>query len=728
MMARAPWETHRLMSEIFRLIVGEYLGHSVGYTDISGTTGSYRDLSMSTYDINVELWESAAPAERQQFMVAGTANDAGALDYAPVTRSGIYLRPSAADRAELLSKARFYSALESEVMPRIPPLARVLTNCAVADGERCLDVINARCATGTQGLSMRENATLATRCKPIVKEIASYDPGAVEKMIRDGDLPLSIAYMGVDGTEAMLSNTPDETVLFYWWEPSGLINNQSDFIRVYFDAPVACPAPGMPHTSRSLYPPHAACDFELGKPHKGYSTRLARQGVNDAVGVLRGLNMDADAIAVLLAHARDLSDDDALGRTACEWVLTHQHVWRTWLRPIDRITDSDLSRDPSFYSLGVGLLLLLTVFSWLCTPLCIRRRNRAPTPGQTWETWSNYPGLGRRLCGCLARMCRPYRTKVMNTTTMMMDKVEGIVEGTLSDLLEPGSVIADPLKTVGTSIRGFLRMARVAPKGRFRSSLKHALPDQLANGIQFSAQRVYGLEGSTISVLIVRHDSRAAEAVSLRVWGQDTSAHKLCAETVEKLDVRLVQLDAGQTHCEVVVKLERAGNPMSISKGLWMPELAFDLHLDEANGNGDAILGKTHVCTVTVIDTDDWPTPGACAASKSRTFYEFAKRVILDNKEDQLWWLIGTTVRAVHAYILDPLILRSLLDDAIGNADVQRGLNLAIFKVALLLVDQYTYFHYNSNCRICAYSPIQWILYKWQSLPLDMQLDHEIHD
>ena len=45
-------------------------------------------------------------------------------------------------------------------------------------------------------------------------------------------------------------------------------------------------------------------------------TILARQGVNDAVGELRGLNMDADAIAVLLAHARDLSDDDALGRVA----------------------------------------------------------------------------------------------------------------------------------------------------------------------------------------------------------------------------------------------------------------------------------------------------------------------------------------------------------------------------------------------------------------------------
>ena len=111
--------------------------------------------------------------------------------------------------------------------------------------------------------------------------------------------------------------------------------------------------------------------------------------------------------------------------------------------------------------------------------------------------------------------------------------------------------------------------------------------------------------------------------------------------------------------------------------------------------------------------------------SKSLIFTRFVTAVIKDNQEDEFFWLIGTVLRAIHAYILNPLILTSLLDDAIGRADVVHGLNLAILKVLLLFMDQYTYFHYNSNVGIGVHAPIRWILTKWQSLPLDMQLDHE---
>lgn len=40
--------------------------------------------------------------------------------------------------------------------------------------------------------------------------------------------------------------------------------------------------------------------------------------------------------------------------------------------------------------------------------------------------------------------------------------------------------------------------------------------------------------------------------------------------------------------------------------------------------------------------------------------------------------------------------------------------------------DRYTYFHYDSNVGISMYSPLQWLMAKWESLPLGVQLDHEL--
>ena len=49
-----------------------------------------------------------------------------------------------------------------------------------------------------------------------------------------------------------------------------------------------------------------------------------------------------------------------------------------------------------------------------------------------------------------------------------------------------------------------------------------------------------------------------------------------------------------------------------------------------------------------------------------------------------------------------------------------------VLKIFLLLIDHYTYFHYNSNVGISIYSPIRWILSKWNGMPLEMQLDHQL--
>jgi ABC-type proline/glycine betaine transport system substrate-binding protein len=115
--ARATWASHNVATEIFNILVHEYLGHSIEHTDISSTEGTYKSLSEGTLDVNIELWKGPYQSEHQEFVTRGSAIDAGTLAYEEVTRSGLYVRPSKASRERLVNSGRFYSALESTVLP-----------------------------------------------------------------------------------------------------------------------------------------------------------------------------------------------------------------------------------------------------------------------------------------------------------------------------------------------------------------------------------------------------------------------------------------------------------------------------------------------------------------------------------------------------------------------------------------------------------------------------------
>ena len=70
-MAIGSWGTHKLMSEIYRILVAEYLGHNVEVIPIGGTTGAYHQLAVGGHDVNVELWQSVAAIEYEEQMVIG---------------------------------------------------------------------------------------------------------------------------------------------------------------------------------------------------------------------------------------------------------------------------------------------------------------------------------------------------------------------------------------------------------------------------------------------------------------------------------------------------------------------------------------------------------------------------------------------------------------------------------------------------------------------------------
>ena len=121
--AQASWDSHQLLTEIYRILLAEYLGYQVALVPITTTVGAYKALSAGDHDVNVELWASVAPIERECFMVRDAtkggdygAFDGGSLSFASSARSGLYLRPSKADLDVLLRSGRFYSHAAGAVL------------------------------------------------------------------------------------------------------------------------------------------------------------------------------------------------------------------------------------------------------------------------------------------------------------------------------------------------------------------------------------------------------------------------------------------------------------------------------------------------------------------------------------------------------------------------------------------------------------------------------------
>ena len=56
---------------------------------------------------------------------------------------------------------------------------------------------------------------------------------------RPAQLPLAIVYVGW-GVGSIFRNHPEQTILFYWYEPDVLISHRQHIMRVDFDHPVAC--------------------------------------------------------------------------------------------------------------------------------------------------------------------------------------------------------------------------------------------------------------------------------------------------------------------------------------------------------------------------------------------------------------------------------------------------------------------------------------------------------
>ena len=178
------WLSAQIIAEITKILAVEALGYhrsDVVFTvDRTATVGSYADLDLGVADVDMELWRSIVPEEAARYINGSRPNpviEGGDVYYA---RSGIFIRPSAADASTILTRGRFYSALNETIIPLLPTAAELLPYCDLPSTEDCIALPNRRCASEP--------------CKALIKSWPSYDADTVQEMIINASLPLVIFY------------------------------------------------------------------------------------------------------------------------------------------------------------------------------------------------------------------------------------------------------------------------------------------------------------------------------------------------------------------------------------------------------------------------------------------------------------------------------------------------------------------------------------------------------
>ena len=171
--AYKSWLSAQIISEITKILSIEALGYEpenvVFTTERTATLGSYRDLNIGVTDVDMELWRSIVPEEAAAYINSSRADsafDGGDVYFA---RSGLFVRPNDTDAASILNTARFYSALNSTIIPLLPTAAELLPYCELSSTSDCIALPNRRCASEP--------------CKALIKSWPSYDADTVQEMI-----------------------------------------------------------------------------------------------------------------------------------------------------------------------------------------------------------------------------------------------------------------------------------------------------------------------------------------------------------------------------------------------------------------------------------------------------------------------------------------------------------------------------------------------------------------
>lgn len=363
LLAKFQWDTHLLNSAIIRILITDVLGYpapDVCTTPNGWTAESFKLLSTeqsadgevvesAAVDIDMELWAASAHAE----YVESTGKYSHVGPTYSYARSGLFLRPggNASTRRFLLQNGRIYSNLVRDVLPLLPTLSqarKLAIWCNVGNDQHCVEHPNRACHDAlTSSGALRGESPMAAEdaasgenggggsgapdCRVLFKGSEGSDRGLVEQMILNASLPLSIVYTG--GDFSFLNEMPDQTFLFYHWEPTLTIPPATDIMRVVFEDPYMCDV----NETFVALPDKRACDFRLGQVHKGYSAMLKRM-YPDVSYLIERYQIPAEQIFHMeqklntTHQAGPVNDIGNHYDVACEWLRSHEDVWEAWLQ------------------------------------------------------------------------------------------------------------------------------------------------------------------------------------------------------------------------------------------------------------------------------------------------------------------------------------------------------------------------------------------------------------
>jgi hypothetical protein len=327
------WPSSILNAAIANILITEVLDFSPpelcttpeGYTAKSFEYLSEMDDQPAVADIDMELWPSSSIEEHNRH-VGNYTNAGPTFSYA---RSGIFLRPGGdvAARKLVIESGSSYRNLVRDILPMLPTLGQVrdesgplrdLVWCGIGDDEHCFESPNRDCLD-----DFGSGFGPGSDCKVLFKKDNSADAGSVERMIKNAKLPLLIVYTGV-GPETYLDALPNQTFLFYHWEPWEYITPGAEIIRVNFESPVMCVA----DESYVALPADHACDFLEGNVHKGYSTRI--NSVYPEIAHLLDNYQVPSKDILQMVHA--VKNGGKYQQVACKWVQKNNELWKTWLK------------------------------------------------------------------------------------------------------------------------------------------------------------------------------------------------------------------------------------------------------------------------------------------------------------------------------------------------------------------------------------------------------------
>ena len=768
------WDAHALNSAIIRILIEEVLGYEppqICSTASGWTAGSFDLLSTidgrdAEADLDMELWASSAFDEYQA--ASGKYVDAGnTFSYA---RSGLYLRPGgdAAARAHAVAVGGSYRNLIRDVVPTLPTLEQVrnLSSlwCNVSPDGHCLEAPNRACLeAGSEA------------CRVLLKSDDSADRGQVEEMIRNASLPLVVVYTG--GSFDFLSDLPDQSWLFYHWEPHVLIAPNTDIVRVTFEDPIMCEG----NESFVKLPPLFACDFRLGQVHKGYSNRVETY-FPDVAHLIESYQVPSADILEMESMVKSGTHNHY--DVACGWVRDNVGVWESWLLNPRKTTEWKKVLPILFISVVGAVALVWSMlpiladvpdaFSqwfyasqwfkptrmtgglYVCTMALIRTIKRIyRSLRRVTKAASDYGaqakrratkhasrlgdavGAGASAIG-LHHLSR--RTQSRENTAERRPPLSGrrsVWDNTRRRLKHSAEGYKDKTYTsrqrvAASFLQQFFRTRSLeeALKGRARAK------ERLRDGIQFVQRTMWALEGDDhFHVGVMRGSARVSERVQGRVVATNAGLSTLYPGRDYELKDDRVVFAPGERFAFIEIKL--LDNGVSIKgdiTGSWLPvrELRLDLKLEEPDDL--TMMGEATTCNLKLVDSDDWPckTKGDFHNSiedrlntRNSLFSLYVYQILRESLENEMWWFVGLLLRSINGVIIRNLLGIILFDLAIDQRSLDWSFIVAAGYLGCELVNHITSYWYNSSWAMGYDVTLTWLMAKWTTLPLTRVVEAE---